>query len=40
VAEAAGVARSVDVNEGLGHAMQAERVELIEGGMGEHGVIS
>ena len=33
VAEACGVAAGFDVGEGLGHAVKAERVELIEGRM-------
>ena len=40
VAEARGLAAGFDVGEGLGHAVKAERVELIEGRMGEQGVIS
>ena len=40
VAEACGVAAGFDVGEGLGHAVKAECVELIEGRMGEQGVIS
>lgn len=40
VAEAGGLAAGFDVGEGLGHAVKAERVELIEGRMGKQGVIS
>ncbi|WP_456742316.1 hypothetical protein [Bradyrhizobium sp. USDA 4469] len=40
MAEAGSLAAGLDVGKGLGHAMKAERVELIEGRMGEQGVIS
>ncbi|MGY4191537.1 hypothetical protein ACVIM9_000878 [Bradyrhizobium sp. USDA 4520] len=40
MAEACGIAAGFDVGKGLGHAMKAERVELIEGRMREQGVIS
>ena len=40
MAEACGLAAGFDVDEGLGHAVKAERVELIEGWMREQGVIS
>lgn len=40
VAEARGVAAGFDVGEGLGHAVKAERVELIEGRMSEQDTIS
>jgi hypothetical protein len=40
VAEACGVAAGFDVDESLGHAVKAERVELIEGRMREQDVIS
>ena len=40
MAEAGGVAAGFDVSEGLGHAVQAERVELIEGRMREQEIIS
>lgn len=40
MAEACGLAAGFDVGEGLGHAMQAERVELIEGRMRKQDVIS
>ena len=40
VAEAGGLVAGFDVGEGLGHAVKAERVELIEGRMREQGVIS
>jgi hypothetical protein len=35
VAEAVGFTGGCDFNEGLGHAMQAKRVKLIEGWMFE-----
>ena len=34
---AAASAEALGLAEGLGHAVQAQLVELIEGGMGEHG---
>ncbi len=40
MAEARGVAAGFDVGEGLGHAVKAEGVELIEGRMGEQDGIS
>ena len=40
VAEACGIAAGFDVGEGLGHAVQAKCMELIEGRMGEQDVIS
>ncbi|WP_312022856.1 hypothetical protein [Bradyrhizobium sp. 2S1] len=40
MAEACGLAAGFDVGEGLGHAVKAERVELIEGRMREQDVIS
>ena len=40
MAEACGFAAGFDIDEGLGHAVKAECVELIEGGMGEQVVIS
>jgi hypothetical protein len=40
MAEARGLTASFDVDEGLGHAVKAERVELIKGRMSEQGVIS
>ena len=40
VAEARGVTAGFDVGECLGHAVKAERVELIEGRMREQDVIS
>jgi len=40
VAEACGVTAGFDVGEGFGHAVKAERVELIESRMREQGVIS
>ncbi|MGY3424730.1 hypothetical protein ACVWZW_005205 [Bradyrhizobium sp. F1.13.4] len=40
VAETRGLAAGFDVDEGLGHAVKPERVELIEGRMREQDVIS
>lgn len=40
VTEAIGLASGLDVDEGLGHAVQAERIEPVEGWMGEQGIIS
>jgi hypothetical protein len=40
MAEPCGLAGGFDVGEGLGHAVKAERVELIEGRMREQDVIS
>jgi hypothetical protein len=40
MAEACGLAAGFDIEEGLGHAVKAERMELIEGRMGEQGLIS
>ncbi len=40
MAEARGLAAGFDVDEGLGHAVKAEIMELIEGRMGEQDAIS
>jgi hypothetical protein len=40
MAEACGLATGFDVGKGLGHAVKAELMELIQGRMGEQGVIS
>jgi hypothetical protein len=40
VAEACGLTGGFDVGEGLGHAVEAEGVEAVEGRMGEQGMIS
>jgi len=40
VAEACGLASCFDVGEGLGHAVEAEGVEAVEGRMGEQGMVS
>jgi hypothetical protein len=40
MAEARGFAGCFDVDEGLGHAVKAEGMELIEGRMSEQGLIS
>jgi len=40
VAKACSLAAGFDVSEGLGHAVQAKRMKLIEGRMREQGVIS
>jgi hypothetical protein len=40
VAEACCLAAGFDVDEGLGHAVKAKVMQLIEGRMGEQGVIS
>jgi len=40
VAEACGVATGFNVGEGLGHAVKAKRVELIEGRMREQDITS
>ncbi len=37
MAERTGVAVLVELDEGLGHALQAERLKLVEGRMGKHG---
>lgn len=40
VTEACGLAGSFDVSEGLGHPVEAEGVEVIEGRMSKQGVVS
>jgi hypothetical protein len=40
VAEARGLAAGFDVDEGLGHAVKTETMELIKGRMSEQDVIS
>jgi len=40
VTEAGGLAGGFDIGEGLGHAMEAERVKAVEGWMGEQGMVS
>lgn len=40
VTEACGLTGGFDVGEGLGHAVEAEGVEAVEGRMGEQGMIS
>lgn len=40
VTEAASLTGSFDVGEGLGHAVEAEGVEAVEGRMGEQGMVS
>jgi hypothetical protein len=40
VAEACSLAGGFDVDEGLGHAVEAERIEAVEGRMGEQGMVS
>ncbi|MGY3347021.1 hypothetical protein ACVI1I_006391 [Bradyrhizobium sp. USDA 4459] len=40
VTEAASLTGGFDVGEGLGHAVEAEGVEAVEGRMGEQGTVS
>jgi len=40
VTEACGLAGGFDIGEGLGHAVEAEGVEAVEGRMGEQGMVS
>ncbi|MGY2933043.1 hypothetical protein ACVWZ6_002645 [Bradyrhizobium sp. GM6.1] len=40
VTEACALTGGFDVGEGLGHAVEAEGVEAVEGRMGEQGMIS
>ena len=38
--EACGLAGCFDIDEGIGHAVEAEGVEAVEGRMGEQGMVS